>query len=86
MKLLFILALVGGIGYTIYWFFLKDKIEAAVNNEPLPPFNPNPEDLKPKTDPHKEPDFIFLYAGETINRNGKTYTWNKQLNKYIEVK
>jgi hypothetical protein len=84
MKLLFILAVFSVVAYAVYWFLLKDKVEAAPKNDPLPPFNPNPEDLQPKGDPFKEEEFIFRYAGPTINRNGKTYFWDKNLGKYIE--
>ena len=86
MQLIFILAFVAAIIYTAYWFFFKKKVAAAPKNEPLPPFNPNPDNLQPKGDIVKEFEFIFKYAGETINRNGKTYTWDRKLGKYIEAK
>jgi hypothetical protein len=86
MKLLFILSIIAVLAYATYWFFLKGEVKAAPKNDPLPPFNPNPEDLQPKGDISKEPDYIYKYAGETINRDGKTYTWDRVINKYIPVK
>lgn len=73
-----------GVAVFAYLYFSSKTKGVEAPPEPLPPFNPNPDNLHPKGD-QTEPDFIFLYAGDVINRNGKTYTWVPQLKKYIEV-
>lgn len=85
MSTFFIAIVFVGIAVLAYLHYTsKQKDEQQTPSEPLPPFNPNPDNLHPKGD-EQEPDFIFLYAGDVINRDGKTYEWNETLKKYIEV-
>jgi hypothetical protein len=85
MSTFFIAIVCVGIAVFAYLHFTSKKEEDVYKpSEPLPPFNPNPDNLHPKGD-EQEPDFIFLYAGDVINRDGKTYEWNETLKKYIEV-
>lgn len=84
MKILLVLLVVAAVVYFVIKSFTSKKKEVE-KEVILPPFNPNPDGLQPKGDPQKEPDYIYQYAGEIINRDGKTYKWDVRLGKYLIV-
>jgi hypothetical protein len=73
-----------GAAAAYHWFTTKSETPKV---EPeLPPFNPNPDGLQPPIPaPSSEPDYIYLYAGETIDREGKHFKWDAILKKYVEI-
>jgi hypothetical protein len=80
--LILLFVIVGVIGYL---HFSSQKEEIETSSESLPPFNPNTEGLTPPVSQPTELDYIFLFAGNTIDRDGKHFQWNYELNKYEEI-
>jgi hypothetical protein len=79
MKILLVSTIAAGIFYLIYKKFVSvsDKVETT---------NSDSNTVHPTVPAEKEPDYIYLYAGDIINREGKTFKWDANLKKYIQIK